>query len=89
MVEIAKRPGRIAAALSSQQAILPANHAVTIAGLAVNPSGKPIGFFVNDTGGYGGNNNPSIFVSKAKYKQMMKRTVGISSIVCTGKKAFV
>ena len=87
--DIAKRPGRIAAALSSQQAILPANHAVTIAGLAVNPSGKPIGFFVNDTGGYGGNNNPSIFVSKAKYKQMMKRTVGISSIVCTGKKAFV
>ena len=87
--DIAKRPGRIASALSGQQAILPANHAVTIAGLAVNPSGKPIGFFVNDTGGYGGNNNPSIFVSKAKYEQMMRKTVGISSIVCTGKKAFV
>ena len=87
--DIAKRPGRIAAALSSQQSALPANHAVTIAGLAINPSGKPIGFFVNDTGGYGGKNNPSIFVSKAKYTQMLRRTVGISSIVCTGKKVFV
>ena len=86
--DIAKRPGRIAAALSGQQFVLPANHAVTIAGLAVNPSGKPIGFFVNDTGGYGGKNNPSIFVSKAKYDQMLKRTAGISSIVCTGKKVF-
>ena len=86
--DIAKRPGRIAAALSGQQSVLPANHAVTIAGLAVNPSGKPIGFFVNDTGGYGGKNNPSIFVSKAKYDQMLKRTAGISSIVCTGKKVF-
>ena len=87
--DIAKRPGRIAAALSGQQSVLPANHAVTIAGLAINPSGKPIGFFVNDTGGYGGKNNPSIFVSKAKYTQMLRRTVGISSIVCTGKKVFV
>jgi hypothetical protein len=86
--DIAKRPGRIAAALSGQQSVLPANHAVTIAGLAVNPSGKPIGFFVNDTGGYGGKNNPSIFVSKTKYDQMLKRTAGISSIVCTGKKVF-
>ena len=86
--DIAKRPGRIAAALSGQQSVLPANHAVTIAGLAVNPSGKPIGFFVNDTGGYGGKNNSSIFVSKAKYNQMLKRTAGISSIVCTGKKVF-
>ena len=86
--DIAKRPGRIAAALSGQQSVLPANHAVTIAGLAVNQSGNPIGFFVNDTGGYGGKNNPSIFVSKAKYDQMLKRTAGISSIVCTGKKVF-
>ena len=86
--DIVKRPGRIAAALCGQQSVLPANHAVTIAGLAVNPSGKPVGFFVNDTGGYGGKNNPSIFVSKAKYDQMLKRTAGISSIVCTGKKVF-
>ena len=86
---IAMRPGRTAAALRGQRSVLPANHAVTIAGLAINPSGKPIGFFVNDTGGYGGKNNPSIFVSKAKYTQMLRRTVGISSIVCTGKKVFV
>ena len=85
---IAKRPGRIAAALRGQKSVLPANHAVTIAGLAVNPSGKPIGFFVNDTGGYGGKNNPSIFISKAKYAQMLRRTAGISSIICTGKKVF-
>ncbi|MCI8854197.1 MAG: hypothetical protein HFI32_11985 [Lachnospiraceae bacterium] len=63
-----------------------ANHAVTIAGLAEDADGTCRGFFVNDTGGYGGENNPSIYISREKYEQMLSYTDGISSVACRGRK---
>ena len=83
--KIAKRNGGFLPGIFGKNKIA-ANHAVTIAGLTENSNGEAIGFFVNDTGGYGGTNNPSIYISKAKYEQMLKRTSYISSVACTGRR---
>ena len=83
---IVERPSILTVFFSGGEAVMAADHTVIITGVAVNPSGEPVGFFVNDTGNYGGTNNPFIFISKEKYKKMLKETPNMDAIVCTGKK---